>query len=183
MGMNTLSKLPTDLTRRRGMILILTADKALAGITEFIAAQILHGPLFVVSGNEWLPAFELTRLIRKRTLQVRETLNRLYTTRASTCYRLFDSLANIPSHGEPIVVLDFLHTFYDSDIPLRVRLFKLRECCRQLKRLALYRPILVMAQELEVEDYEKLIPALESVADKTLTLEPEPDQISQTALF
>jgi hypothetical protein len=40
-----------------------------------------------------------------------------------------------------------------------------------------------MAQELEVEDYEKLIPALESVADKTLTLEPEPDQISQTALF
>jgi len=110
-------------------------------------------------------------------------LNHLYTTRASTCYRLFDSLANLPSHGEPIFVLDFLHTFYDSDIPLRVRLFKLRECCRQLKRLALYRPILVMAQELEVEDYEKLIPALWSIADKTFSLESEPNQISQTALF
>src|ERR1043165_114465 len=95
-GMNTLSKLPTDLTRRRGMTLILTADKARAGITEFIAAQILRGPLFVVSGNEWLPAFELAHLIRTRTLQVRETLSRLYTARASTCYRLFDSLANIP---------------------------------------------------------------------------------------
>jgi hypothetical protein len=181
--MNTLSKLPTDLARRRGLTLILTADKALAGITEFIAAQILHGPLFVISGNEWLPAFELTRLIRQRTLNVRETLNHLYSTRASTCYRLFDSLANLPSHGEPILVLDFLHTFYDSDIPLRVRLFKLRECCRQLKRLALYRPILVMTQELEVEDYEKLMPALWSIADKTLSLESEPNQISQAALF
>lgn len=181
--MNTLSKLPIDLTRRRGLTLILTADKALTGITEFIAAQILYGPLFVISGNEWLPAFELTRIIRKKTLQVRETLNHLYIARASTCYRLFDSLANLPSHGEPIFVLDFLHTFYDSDIPLRVRLFKLRECCRQLKRLALYRPILVMAQEVEVEDYEKLIPALWSVADKTLRLESEPNQITQTALF
>jgi hypothetical protein len=40
-----------------------------------------------------------------------------------------------------------------------------------------------MAQELEVEDYEKLIPALWSIADKTLSLESEPSQISQTALF
>jgi hypothetical protein len=128
--MNTLSKLPTDLRRRRGLTLILTADKAHTGITEFIAAQILYGPLFVISGNEWLPAFELTRIIRRKTLQVRETLNHLYTTRASTCYRLFDSLANIPSHGEPILVLDFLHTFYDADIPFRVLLFRGMLCAQ-----------------------------------------------------
>ena len=107
----------------------------------------MNGPLFVVSGSEWLPAFELTRILRKRTLEVKETLNRLYTVRASTCYRLLDSLANIPSNGEPILVLDFLHTFYDPDVPLRVRFYKLRECCRHLKRLAFYRPVIVMTQE------------------------------------
>jgi hypothetical protein len=114
---------------------------------------------------------------------VKEILNRLYTVRASTCYRLFDSLANIPSNGEPILLLDILHTFYDEDIPLRVRLFKLRECCRQLKRLALYRPVLVMTQEMPVEDYEKFIPALRSIADRMLTLEPDLEQIKQPALF
>jgi len=181
--MNKLAKLPTDITRSRGLALILTADKARAGVTELIANLILNGPLFVVSASEWLPAYELTRLIRKRTLEVRETLNSLYTVRASTCYRLLDSLANIPSNGEPILVIDFLHTFYNPDIPLRVRFHKLRECCRQLKRLALYRPVVVMTQELPAEEYERFAPALYSIADKTFTIEPELEQTLQATLF
>lgn len=181
--MNKLSKLPTDITRLRGLALILTADKARTGVTELIANLILNGPLFVISASEWLPAYELTRLVRERTLEVRETLSSLYTVRASTCYRLLDSLANIPSNGEPILVIDFLHTFYDSDIPLRVRFHKLRECCRHLKRLALYRPVVVMTQELPVEDYEKFAPALHSIADKTFTIEHELEQTPQATLF
>lgn len=181
--MNELSKLPTNLTRSRGLTLILTKDKARAGITELIAAEVLHSALFVVAASEWLPAFELTRILRKRTLDVRQTLNRLYIARASTCYRLFDSLANIPSKGEPVLILDFLHTFYDSDVPLRVRFFKLRECCRQIKRLRLYRPVVVLTQEMPVEDYEKFLPALCSVADQMFTLEPELEQIKQAVLF
>ncbi len=181
--MNKLSKLPTDITRFRGLTLILTEDRARAGITELIAAQILCSPLFVIAASEWLPAYELTRTLRKNTLEVRQTLNRLCTVRASTCYRLLDSLANIPSNGEPILVLDFLHTFYDSDIPLRVRFYKLRECSRQLKRLALYRSVIVMTQEMPIEDYEKFSPVLRSVADRTLTLESEPIKIIQPALL
>jgi hypothetical protein len=183
MGMKTLLNLPNPLTRSRGLALLLTVDRARASMTEFIAAQILLGPLFVISGSEWLPAFELTRILSGRMLNVKEMLDRLYTARASTCYRLFDSLANIPSNGEPILLLDFLHTFYDEDIPLRVRLFKLRECCRQVKRLALYRPVILMTQQSSAEDYEKFIPALHSIADRTLTLEPELEQIKQPALF
>ena len=182
-GMNELSKQPTKLTRSRGLTLILTEDRARAGITELIADLILCGALFVVAASEWLPAYELTRIIRKKTLEVRPTLDRLYTVRASTCYRLLDSLANIPSNGEPILVLDFLHTFHDSDIPLRVRFLKLRACCRQLKRLALYRSVIVMTQGMQTDDDEKFIPTLRSVADRTLTLEPEPIQITQPALL
>ena len=181
--MNKLSKLPTDITRLRGLTLILTEDKARGGITEMIAAEILCSPLFVIAASEWLPAYKLTRMIRKRTLEVRVSLDRLYTVRTSTCYRLFDSLANIPSKGEPVLVLDFLHTFYDSDILLRVRFFKLRECCRQLKRLALYRPVIVMTQEMQTEDYDKFLPALRSVADRTLYLESEHEQIKQPELL
>lgn len=181
--MNELLNLPVDIVHKRGLTLILTQDRARESKTNLIANLILNGPLFVVSGDEWLPAFILPRIVRGRTTQIKEIMDRLYTVRASTCYRLFDSLANIPSKGEPILILDFLHTFYDEDIPLRVRLFQLRECCRELARLAFYRPIIVTIQEMEAKDYEKLIPALSPIADRMLTLEPELEQIKQPALF
>jgi hypothetical protein len=181
-GMNKLSNLPTDSTRR-GLTLILTADRARTGTTELIARLILSSPLFVIAASEWLPAYELTRTLRKKTLHIRQALNNMRMARTSTCYRLLDTLINIPPNREPILVLDFLHTFYDPDVPLRVRLYKLRECCRHLKSLAFYRPVIVMTRELQTEEYEKFSPALLSVADKTLTLESEPEQARQPELL
>jgi hypothetical protein len=69
------------------------------GITGLTAVLILQGSLFVVVGSEWLPAFELTRVVRRNTLEVKETLNRVRWARASTCCHLFDSLANLPTTG------------------------------------------------------------------------------------
>lgn len=183
-AMNILLNLPSDITRLRGLTLILTTDKARESITELIASLILSSPLFVIAASEWLPAYALSRMVRRKTVQVEQTMKRLHTVRSSTCYRLLDSLINTPLNGEPILVLDFLHTFYDTDIPLRVRLYKLRECCRHIKCLAHYRPVIVMTQEMAaMEDYEKFSPALRSVADRTLYLEPEPQQVKQPALL
>ncbi len=181
--MNEIIKLTVNVTEKRGLYLILTRDRARQSKTDLIANLILSGPLFIISGDEWLPAFALPRMIRGRTAEIKEVMSRLHTVRASTCYRLWDSLAGIPSKGEPILVMDFLHTFYDDDIPLRTRLFRLRECCRELKRLAFYRSVMVMIQKMEDEDYEKFIPALYPLTDKTLTLESETEQIKQPLLF
>ena len=183
LNMDTLLTITSGLTERRGLALLLTKDRARTRKTDLIASLILKGPLFLVSGDEWLPAFTLPRIIRSQTADVRRVVNRLRTVRASTCFRLFDSLATTDSQGEPILVTDFLHTFYDPDIPLRTRLFRLRECCRELKRLAFYRPVIVMVQENEGEDYEKFIPALLSVAEVSFTIEPEVEPTSQPALF
>jgi hypothetical protein len=181
--MNELWKPTFDVAGKRGLTLILTQDSARRSKTALIASLILRGPLFVVSGDEWLPAFALPRILRGHTTEIKEILGRLYTVRASTCYRLFDSLAGISLKGEPVLAMDFLHTFYDSDIPLRTRLFKLRECCRELKRLAVYRPVIVMTQEREADEYEKFIPALCSITDTTVTLDPELEPTGQPALF
>jgi hypothetical protein len=181
--MNEIIQLAIDITEKRGLALILTKDRARQNKTDLIANLILNGPLFIISGDEWLPSFMLPRMIRGQTTQIKAIMDRLRTVRASTCYRLWDSLANVPSKGEPILIMDFLHTFYDSDIQLRTRLFRLRECCRELKRLAFYRPVIVVIQELEGEDYEKFTLALFPIVDKTYTLEPELEQISQPALL
>lgn len=181
--MNEIQQLGTDLTRKRGLSLILTRDRALTSKTDLIAHLILAGPLLVISGDEWLPAFGLPRLLRRQTTQVKAIMDQLLTVRASTCFRLLDSLANLTPGAEPLLILEFLNTFYDDDIPLRTRLFKVRECCRQLTRLATQRPIIVMTRRMENEDFEKFFPALSSIADRTLALEPEFEQFSQPALF
>lgn len=181
--MNDITRLTIEKIKKRSLTLILTRDKARQSKTDLIARLILSGPLFVLSGDEWLPSFDLPRVIREHTTEIKKVMDRLYAARASTCHRLFDVLATMPSNGEPILVLDVLHTFYDTDVPLRVRLFRLRECCRELKRLAFYRPVIVMTQEVDADDYEKFIPALHSVSDQIFTLDPEPELIKQSALF
>ena len=181
--MNSLQTLPSDLARSRGMALVLTSGRAHRVCTDLIASLIMNGPLFVVAASEWLPAYRLTRMIRRKTTAVKQTLNRLYSARASTCYRLFDSLANLPSHGEPILVLDFFHTFYDDDIPLSVRLFKLRQCCQEVKRLAFYRPVIVMAEQMFVDEYESFISVITPIANNAFTLAPELEPVRQPALF
>jgi len=183
MEMDDIIKLAMNTTEKRGLALLLTRDRARQSKTDLIARLILKGPLFIVSGDEWLPAFDLPRIIRSQTTAVREVMSRLSSVRTSTCYRLFDSLANIPSNGEPILVLDFLHTFYDADIQLRTRLLRLRECCRELTRLAFHRPVLVMTQEREGEDYDKFIPALWPIVDQSFTLAPELNPVEQPVLF
>lgn len=181
--MNDIFRLSADITKKRGLVLLVTHDRAHNSKTGLIASLILHGSLFVVSGDEWLPSFSLPHIIREHTTEVKMILDRLYSVRASTCHRLYDSLAYLPSKGEPILVMDFLHTFYNDDIPLRTRLFRLRECCRELKRLAFYRPVFVMTQSRQGQEYEKFLPALHAIADKVFTLEPEMEDITQPALF
>src|ERR1044071_387824 len=109
--MNDILKLTVNITKKRCLALILTQDRARQSKIDLIATLILNGPLFVISGDEWLPSFALPRIIRTQTTQIKTVMNRLRSARASTCYRLFDSLAHIASMGEPILVLEFLHTF------------------------------------------------------------------------
>jgi hypothetical protein len=68
--MNDILKLSIDIKEKRGLALILTPDKARKSKTDLIANLILNGPLFVVSGDEWLPAFDLPRMIRGQTTAV-----------------------------------------------------------------------------------------------------------------
>jgi hypothetical protein len=96
---------------------------------------------------------------------------------------LFDSLAGRRSNGETILVLDFLHSFYFSEIPLSIRLLRLSQCCRELQRLAFYRPVTVATTETDLENHEEFTSMLALVADKTFSLETEYDSLKQPTLF
>ena len=174
--MNSLLNIPVHPSRK--LTLVVTTNKEHNNITELIAALSLRGSLFVLAGSDWLPSYALTRIIRHRTHQVKQTLNRIHTARAFTCYQLLDLIANLRSDEEPLLILDFLNTFQDDDIPLPVRFRVLRQCCEHLQRLAFRKPVIVLTWNAE-----SFLSILQHSADEVLYIETEPEQVCQPVLF
>ena len=101
--MNALLNLSAHLHPSRRLTLAVTERYERQNITELIAALCLRGPLYVMAGSDWLPSYGLTRLIRHRTHEVKQTLNHIRMARAFTCYQLLDLIANIRPDDEPLI--------------------------------------------------------------------------------
>lgn len=182
--MNALLNLPAALiSPSRRLVLVENAGEKRENITELIAALALRGPLYVVAGSDWLPGYSLTRLIRHRTREVKQTLQHVRMARAFTCYQLLDLVAGTRPDDEPLLLLDFLSTFYNDDIPLPVRFRLLRQCCGHLQRLAFRKAVALLIQELPVPDYPAFHAILAQSADEVLRVEPGPEQVCQPELF
>ena len=181
--MNALLNLPVHLHPSRRLTLVVAERYERENITELIAALCMRGPLYVLAGSDWLPSYGLTRLIRHRTHEVKQTLKHVRMARAFTCYQLLDLIANIRPDDEPLLILDFLNTFQDDDIPLPVRFRVLRQCCGHLQRLAFRKPVIVFVQGLKTENDEAFLSILAQNADEVLHIEGEPERVCQPALF
>ena len=181
--MNALLNLPIHLQPSRRLTLVVAERYERENITELMAALCLRGPLYVLAGSDWLPSYGLTRLIRHRTHEVRQTLNHIRMARAFTCYQLLDLIANLRPDEEPLLILDFLNTFLNDDIPLPVRFRVLRQCCGHLQRLAFRKPVVIFVQGLKTENDEAFLAILTGSADEVLRIETEPERVCQPALF
>lgn len=181
--MDALLNLPVNLHPSRRLTLVVTERYERQHITELMAALCLRGPLYVLAGSDWLPSYGLTRLIRHRTHEVRQTLKHVRMARAFTCCQLLDLIANIRPDDEPLLILDFLNTFQDDDIPLPVRFRVLRQCCGHLQRLAFRKPVIIFVQGLKIESDEAFLSILAQNADEVLHIEAEPERVCQGALF
>ncbi len=186
--MNTLPEIlsraltpPTQLPR---LLLVETHGRPSDGLTELFAQFALRGPFYAIAGGEWLPTYALVHAIRRRTPAVRQVLERVRLARPFTCYQLLDLLTDIRPERDPILVLDFLHHFHNSDVQLDVRRRVLDQCCRRLERLSLSRTLLVFVQSLDTEEYRTFFPLVAQAADEILqAAEPDPQPALQTAFL
>jgi hypothetical protein len=163
--------------------LIITAGHERQRITELIAASALQGPLCIIAGSEWIPSYSVARSVRQSTVEVERILSRVQLARAFTCYQLLDLLAGTRGNGGPILVLDFLHTFFSPDIPLAVRIRTLQACCHHLRRLSLHQAVTVFALQEAERDYELFCALLSANADKVLQPLMEEAAVWQPELF
>jgi hypothetical protein len=181
--MNTLPELASNslqlVSQPARLRLIETAGRQSQGVTELFAALALHGSFYAIAGGEWLPTYALVQSVRRETTEVQKVLGRVRLARPFTCYQLLDLLEGIRPERDPILILDFLHHFANPDIQLPVRRRVLEQCCRHLQRLALLRPLIVLVEQMQTEEYRLFFPLVATAADEVLRTNemPAPEDV------
>ena len=177
--MNTLPDLASNslqlVSQPSRLRLIETAGRQSEGITELFAALAMRGSFYAIAGGEWIPTYALVQLIRRKTPEVQQVLGRVRLARPFTCYQVLDLLEEVRPESDPILVLDFLHHFYNPDIQPDVRRRVLEHCCRHLQRLALSRPLIVFVEQMRTEEYGAFFPLVAAAADEILQTDEMPE--------
>ncbi len=167
------------------LLLVKTPDRAHEAITELIVRWTLRGPFYLITAGEWFPEHdELRYAVFRYTVAFDEVLNNLTLSRPFTCLQLLDLLIEGDKQNKPILILDFLHLFFDADVDLSLRESTLEQCCQQAKRLSSFNPIVVLIPDLNIEDYRRFFPFIASVADEIVEANQRPAaEASQGLLF
>lgn len=167
------------------LLLIKTVDGAKESILELITQWILRDTFYLIAAGEWLPDHDDLRYsVYKYTSAFDEVLDRLILSRPFTCLQLLDLLIEAERQNKPVLILDFLHLFYDQDVDLSLRYSTLGQCCRHTKRLSFSKSVVLLVPSLAIDDYRRFFPFVASIADEIIESEDPPSQeASQGLLF
>ena len=181
--LDTFTSKPIPLIQSKRLILIVSDGWRRDDYIRLLAAVALRGPASIIAGSDWVPGYGLAHEIRRHSVNVKRTLEGLQLSRAFTCYQLLDLLATFIPNKNPLLILDCLHTFYDPDIPLDIRVRTLKQSADQLQRLARSVPIAVIVQPSLEPDYERFYSMITAISDEVLQAISVPQETLQPNLF
>ena len=202
--MNTCSAItPADL-RRGALCLVLHPHPTLNGRLLGLAADLAAarripstGPgipakvndpahLLVLDGGNCFNIYPVARLLRRHTVHVEAALAGIQVARAFTCFEMASLLKRSAHHSGPppaaVLVLDFLSTFRDENVPLSERQRLLHTCLPPLRRLAKESMLLVTARPADTNPNSGLTHILLQATDQLLELDTPQQQPEQLAL-
>ena len=122
-----------------------------------------HGPVMILDGGNRCNAYILARAAGGRP----EVLQRIFLSRAFTCYQMAALLEATLESPTPLLLLDFLATFYDEAVSAFERRRLLENCLIQLRRLSRAAGVLVSISPPAVPTPETgvLLASLRAAAD------------------
>ncbi len=150
-------------------------------ILELIACLALQHPVQLIVGGNRFDAHQLARLIRKHTVHLDKTLERIQQARPFTCYQTIKLLAETQP-TTPLIVMDMLTTFYDESISVAESVRLTDIATRHLLRLGQQAPVLVTLQPPAIRTRAGLIKIVQSAADQ-LYMHKSPAETFQPPLF
>jgi hypothetical protein len=167
------------------LLLVKTRGRERDKIIQLITEWVLHGSFYLIAAGEWLPSHDDLRYsVFRHTPAFDDVLEDLILARPFTCLQLLDLLIEADQQNKPVLILDFLHLFYNPDVDLALRYSTLEQCCHYTKRLSFSTRVAVLIPHLAVEEYRRFFPFVASIADETLEPEEDPStEPSQGLLF
>lgn len=145
---------------------------------ETTALLALRGRVGVLDGGNSFDAYQVARFLRRRTSQLSEALSRIHVARVFTCYQMLTLLEETPVSNIPLLILDFLATFYDESVSVAESYRLLGVALGHLNRLRKSAPVILSIHPPQVHqpDRERLVEALLDIADHVFIREtPRPD--------
>jgi hypothetical protein len=170
----------------RGRILLLVSPgDTLPALFELVARLALQDSLYVLDGGNTFQGYYLARALRRYTADIAAPMQRVLLSRAFTCYQmsaLLDEDCFTPgspsSRPAPILVLDFLSSFYDQGVRITDRRRLLTGCIRRLQILSRRAPVAVWVRQRSTVP-EEALPFLEIVKNAAgqVWAPPRPDAL------
>ena len=79
------------------LIVLYTSDAAREESMALIAELGLRGPVTILDGGNRYKPYQVTLLLRRKTVNISTAANRLFSRRAFTCYEMNTLLGTTPS--------------------------------------------------------------------------------------
>ncbi len=165
------------------MIVICSPFAACEQIAALTAELALCGAVTVLDGGNRFPAYQIMRMLRRRTPNILPTANRIYLRRAFTCHQMLALLESTPSLPQPHLILDLLTTFHDENVPTAEVSRLLDRCLAQIDRLRMEAPVILSLAPSPQGERFFLFERVCARGDQMLQIEVPYPVISQPFLF
>ena len=140
-----------------------------------VARLATEGPLLVLDTGNQFDAYKVARLIRRRTRQLDEALERVRVARAFTCYQVVALFAGLSAAPMPHVILDLPATFADESVSLAESRRLLEQTLHHVARLRHAAPLIISAGPSRHGRRAELLQTIADAADHLLAWESPAD--------
>jgi len=142
-------------------------------MTAFAVRLALAGPLRLLDGGNSFDGYGLARELRRHTSGYLDAMQRVWVSRAFTCYQVWTLLCETAAAPISTLALDLPNTFYDESVPMAERRRLLMACLDQLERLSSSATVVVSASLPVAGEQESLLSVLEEAAGHVWHFEPQ----------
>jgi hypothetical protein len=165
------------------LIVVYAPDAARTESMMLIAELGLRGAATILDGGNRYRPYQVATLLRRKTVDVSTTANRLISRRAFTCYEMNTLLSSTPALNQLYLILDLLNTFYDDHISIHEADRLLKSCLSQIQRLVLTGPVVVTLAPPLAEERSFLLEQVFKQADEVIVKELPVAEFVQPTLF
>lgn len=138
---------PLSLPLHNHIYILLDPHAAASQALQLIATLSVNSPTVVLDCGNRSQMYTVARHLRRLTADPVAALNRIRLSRAFTCHQVREMILHAPiTPSCPVIILDFLSTFFDDEVKPPEASWLLQGCLTRLLEIKELAPVLITAR-------------------------------------